>query len=210
MAPGPGQHSWQKTADNQCGVIATRTARAAGTSRSTIRWRVKAGQWQLPMPGVLLTRPEPLTRMQLLWCVVESIGPGAVLGGACAAALGGLHGFAEENVTVLVPPQRRPSPRPGVVIHHSARLGPMDLCPALYPPRTRLARSVVDMANWATGPQNSHAVLAAAVYQRLTTVAELRAVTRTRGPIRQRNMIMKMLDELERADCSTPAKSARQ
>ncbi|WP_322760737.1 hypothetical protein [Frankia sp. Cr2] len=157
-----------------------------------------------------MTQAGPLTRMQLLWCVVESIGPGTVLGGACAAALGGLHGFDEENVTVLVPPQRRPSPRPGVVIHHSARLGPTELCPVLHPPRTRLARSVVDMANWATRPQNTHAVLAAAVYQRLTTVAELRAATRTRGPIRQRNMIMKILGELERAGRSTPAKSARQ
>ncbi len=204
MAPDPGQRSWQKTADHQCGVISIRAAVAAGTTRSAIRWRVRSGRWQRPLPGVLVTRPGPLTRMQLLWCALESIGPGAVLGGACAAALGGLHGFDEESVTVLVPPGRRPGPRPGVVIRHSAQLGPADVCPRPYPPRTRLARSVVDMADWAARPQVSHAVLAAAVHQRLTTVAELRDVTRARGPIRQRNLITKILSDLERVHGSVP------
>ncbi len=204
MAPDPGQYSWQKTADSQCGVIAVRTAVAAGMSRSTIRWRLKTGQWQLPMPGVLVTHPEPPTRVQLLWCAVESVGPHAVLGGASAAAMGGLRGFDDERITVVVPAGRRPSPRPGVVIHHSTRLDPDDVYPHLRPARTRLARSVVDMANWSEQPEAVYDVVAAAVQQRLVTIGELRATTSARGPIRRKSMIMRMLDDLESADRPVP------
>ncbi|SBW28211.1 hypothetical protein FDG2_5569 [Candidatus Protofrankia californiensis] len=200
MAPDPGQYSWQKTADSQCGVIAVRTALAAGMSRSTIRWRLKTGRWQLPMPGALVTHPEPPTRIQLLWCAVESIGPHAVLGGASAAAMGGLRGFDDERITVVVPAGRQPGPRPGVVIHHSTRLNSSDIYPHLRPPRTRLARSVVDMANWAQRPEAVYDIVVAAVQQRLVTVGELHTTISARGPIRRKNMIMEILGGLETPD----------
>ncbi len=205
MAPDPGQHSWQQQyswqqiADSQCGVIAVRAVVAAGTSRSTIHRQVRTGRWQRPMAGVLVTRPQPLTRMQLLWCAVESIGPHAVVGGASAAAMGGLRGFDDEHVTIVVPAGRYPAPRPGVVIHHSARLDSDAVHPHLRPPRTRLARSVVDMAGWARRPEAVYDIIASAVRQRLVTVGELRAATGARGPIPRKNLILQVLGSLEAA-----------
>ncbi len=190
------RYPWQQAADSQCGVIAVRAVVAAGTSRSTIHWQVRTGRWQRPMPGVLVTRPQPPTRMQLLWCAVESIGPHAVVGGASAAAMGGLRGFDDEHITIVVPAGRHPAPRPGVVVHHSARLGPDAVHPHLRPRRTRLARSVVDMANWAQRPEAVYDIIASAVQQHLVTVSELRATIRARGPIPRKTLILQVLDSL--------------
>ncbi len=206
MAPDPGQYSWQKTADSQCGVIAIRAVVAAGMSRSAIRWRLKSGRWQQPMPGVVVTQPEPLTRVQLLWCAIESVGPDAVLGGASAAALDGLRGFDDEYITVLVPTRRRPGPRPGVVIHHSAHVNPTQVYPHHRPRRTRLARSIIDMANWAVRPEDTHIVLTAAVQQRLVTVDELHSTMQNRGPIIRRSLISKVLDSLDRETGNEPTR----
>jgi hypothetical protein len=190
---------WEATAESQAGVISMRSALRAGLSHAQIRAHLESGRWRRPMQDVFVTRPGALTRRQLLWCAVESLGVDAVLGGASAAEVDGLRGYEQEQITVLVASDRRLSPRPGVTIRRTARLDPADVRAGGHPRRTCPARSVIDMAEWAPENRAAQAVLAAAVQQRIASVDELRATLRGRGPIIRRTLVGETLDEMDAA-----------
>jgi hypothetical protein len=170
---------------------------AAGFSRTEIRRRVDGGLWQLHSGDVLVTQAGPLTLIQRLWCALVSIGPDALLGGASAAALGGLRGCAEPWLTVILASGRRVTPRPGVKIRATARLGPEDLHEDGWPPRTTLPRSLVDMAEWASSHEEARTVLALAVASGIVESDEIRAALARRGPIARRQVIGDVLDDLD-------------
>ncbi len=149
-----------------------------------------------PCGGVLVTHSGPITDIQMTWAAVESVGAGAVLGGVSAASFDGLRGFDGGPVVVLVDAARHVTRRPDVIIRRSRHLGSDDVYPRRSPPRTRLPRSVVDMASWAPDEEDARAVLAAAVQQRLVTVAELRRVVERRGPLRRNTLITDTLSDL--------------
>ncbi len=193
---GPGS-GWEKIAESQCGVIAVRTALRAGLTRSDIRWKITSGRWQRPMHGVLVTHSGPITSIQEMWAAIESTGPGAVLGGACAASFDGLRGFDGGPIIVIVDATRHVAPRPGVRIHRSKNLGSDHVHPRKVPPRTRLPRSILDMANWAEDDDDARAALAAGVQQRLVTVADLRRAVEGRGPLRRHSLIIDTLSDLD-------------
>jgi hypothetical protein len=197
MAHALGLVSWEEIAESQCGVMSMRSAIEAGLTLTQIRVRLSSGTWQRPMRDVLVTGPEPLTRIQMLWCAIESVGPDAVLGGASAAELDGLQGYEDEQITVLVASGRRVRRRPGVAVRHSACLGPADVRADTLPRRTRPARSIIDMAEWALQRDQARSILAAAVQQRVITVDEMRATLRTRGPITRRTLVTETLDEID-------------
>jgi hypothetical protein len=56
---------------------------------------------------------------------------------------------------------------PGLVVHRSLVLAAADIHPARQPPRTRLARSLLDAAAWAATDDRARAILAAGVQQRI-------------------------------------------
>ena len=200
MAHDLGQIFVEKIADSQCGVVALRDVVAAGVTPAQIRWRVASGRWQRPMRDALLLRPDPPSRVQLLWCAVESVGPDAYLAGATAAGVGGLRGHdSATEVTVVVPTGRRVAPRPGMTVRRTARLESVDVVRDELPRRTRPARSLVDLAEWAPGRDEARAALAAAVQQRLVTPDQLREALRRRGPITRRTLVADTADELEAA-----------
>jgi hypothetical protein len=199
MAHDLGLVSWEETAGPQRGVITVAAALGSGMSRSEIRWRLTTGRWQQPMRDVLVTHPGPISRIEWMWCAVESIGRDAVLGGASAACLDGLCGYEEQQITVLVPADRRITPRPGVVVRRTARLQRSDIQPLRLPRRTRLPRSLIDMAEWAPRREDACALLVAAVEQRVVSVGALRLAVRLRGPISRRTLISETLDDLEAA-----------
>jgi hypothetical protein len=110
--------------------------------------------------------------MQVLRIAALWAGPGSALAGLTAATLDGLTGFAdrgqlaERPIHLLVPafcPVRRTRPCLPLVVHYSRLLGNEDLHPLRQPPRTRMARSLVDAAAWMTtaGRANARADLAA-------------------------------------------------
>ncbi|WP_235433838.1 hypothetical protein [Protofrankia coriariae] len=196
-ADGRGERTvWERIAESQDGVISVRTALRAGMTEAEIRWKLRSGRWQRPMRGVLVTHSGPITDAQMMWAAVESVGAGAVLGGASAASFDGLRGFDGGPAVVLVDAARHVTRRPGVIIRRSHHLGSDDVYPRRSPPRTRLPRSVVDMASWAPDEEDARAVLAAAVQQRLVTVAELRRVVERRGPLRRNRLITDTLSDL--------------
>ncbi|WP_412745626.1 hypothetical protein [Krasilnikovia sp. MM14-A1004] len=163
----------------QRGVLTVGQAVAA-VGRGVVRGHLRLGRWRRICRGVLLTENGRLDGDQQLWVAVLAAGPGAVLAGVTAATLGGVRGLRAGPVDVLIPAQRVVSRRltglpldmPGVRVHRSTlltagtRLG--------RPPRTTVARAVVDAASWARTDDEARVVLATACQQRRVLPSQLR------------------------------------
>lgn len=177
------------------GVVSTSEVLSC-LSPAALRWRLASGRWQRPFRGVIVAHSGPLSAEQQLWTVLLWAGPGALLAGLTAARLDGLRGFNDPAVHLLIPASRHV--RSGrallpVVLHRSRRLDGRDVHPARRPPRTRMARSLVDAAVWAATDDRARALLAAGVQQRLVRPAHLMAVTARRGHVRRRQLIASTL-----------------
>ncbi|HEY2518823.1 MAG TPA: hypothetical protein VGJ19_01835 [Streptosporangiaceae bacterium] len=169
-------------------------------SPAALRWKLESGRWQQPCHGVVVAQSGPLSAPQQLWVAVLWGGRGAVLAGLTAAGLGGLHGFAEPRIHLLVPDTRQIRKEPirvpiriPVVAHRSRRLDDADVHPVRLPPRPLLPRSLVDAAAWAATDDHARAVLAAGVQQRLVRPGDLMAVTARSARLRRRQLIQTTL-----------------
>ena len=161
-------------------------------SPAVLRWRLASGRWQQPCRGVVIAHSGPLSPGQQLWAALLWGGQGALLAGLTAAHLDGLRGFTERRIHVLLPAARQVRGKPialPLVVHRSRWLDDSDVHPVRQPPRTRLARSLVDAAAWATTDDRARAVLAAGVQQRLVRPVDLMAVTARTGQLRRRQLI---------------------
>ncbi len=176
-----------------------------GMSRQELRWRVTSGRWQRPCHGIVVAHSGPMTEKQRLWAAVLWAGHGAVLAGLTAVRPDGLEGFpghgvaADQPIHLLVPSDRsvrRKSPGLPVVVHDAIALAPEDIHPLRQPPRTRIARSLVDAAAWMATDRGAQAVLAAGVQQRLVRVADLTAVVARNQRLPRRAMITATLDDI--------------
>ena len=166
-----------------------------------LRWRIRTRRWQQPCRGIVVAQSGPLTERQNLWIAVLWAGPGATLAGLTAASLDGLRGFTdqEQPIHLLVPASRsvrRASPGLPAVVHYSTALGPADVHPVRKPPRTRVARSLVDAAAWMATDRGAQAVLAAGVQQRLARVADLTAVVARNHRLARRAVISATLADI--------------
>ncbi len=181
----------------QCGVLSAAQA-AHWVGKEAMRWRVGTGRWQRPWHGVVVTHSGPLSRDQQLWAVLLACGPGAVLAGLTAAALDGLAGFEDRRIFVVVPARRQVRlPLPGVVVRCSRLLGAAEVHPMRLPPRTRIARSVLDAASWMRSDDGARAVLAASVQQRLVRAADLQAALERRGRFPRCGLVRATLADVE-------------
>jgi very-short-patch-repair endonuclease len=174
-------------------------------TRDALRWRVSSGRWQLPCRGIVVAQSGPLTEMQVLRIAALWAGPGAVLAGLTAATLDGLRGFADQGqlaqrpIHLLVPAfcqVRRARPSLPLVVHYSRLLGKDDVHPLRLPPRTRMARSLVDAAAWMATDRGAQAVLAAGVQQRLVRVEDLTAVVARNQRLPRRPIIRDTLNDI--------------
>ena len=180
------------------GGVASTSEVVSQLPSAVLRWRLASGRWQRPCRGIVVTHSGPLSAEQQLWTVLLWAGQGALLAGPTAARLDGLRGFSEPRIHLLVPAARHvrgerawlPVP---VMVHRSRRLDEQDIHPARRPPRTRLARSLVDAAAWAPTDDLARALLAAGVQQRLVRPAQLMAVTARMGQLRRRQLITSTL-----------------
>lgn len=159
-------------------------------TRSRVRWRIRDRLWQQPAPGVVVTHNGALSRDQLLWTAVLGSPVGAALAAETAAELGGLTGFADVPVAVTIPNSARKPPLPdGVRVLRSLELSELDVHPISRPPRTRMARSLLDMAITSSSPRRARATLIAGCQQGLCQPQELSAALTRRGPCRHRRLI---------------------
>lgn len=164
-----------------------------------VRWQVSSGRWQRVCPGVFVTHSGPLTADDELWISLLWAGDGAVLAGLTAAGLDGLTGFPGDRIHVLLPDSRqvrKPPPGLPVCLHRSRSFDACDVHPAKSPPRTRIARSLVDAAAWMHTDRGAQAVLAAGVQQRLARPADLLAIVVRNPRLRRRGVIVSTLDDI--------------
>jgi hypothetical protein len=169
-----------------------------------LRWQVSSGRWQQPCRGIVVTHSGPLTEVQRLWTAVLGAGGAAVIAGLTAAKLDGFRWYAgnraaESPVYLLHPagrPLRHRPPGIPVVVHYSTALGPADVHPLREPPRTRIARSIIDAASWMATDRGAQAVLAAGVQQRLVRVQDLLPVVEANQRLHRRRLIGETLGDI--------------
>jgi hypothetical protein len=200
-ARNAGEFEW--LCFEQSGVLTTRQA-VDLVGRGVVRGYLRLGRWRRICRGIVLTHNGALSRDQQLWVAVLAAGTGAVLAGAAAAVEGGVRHLRVPVLQVLVPAARSGTVRlSGVPMDMSAvRIYRSRALPAEHhqigrPPRTTIARSVVDAAAWARTSDEARVVLAAACQQRRVTPEEVREVLAVLPNVRRRTLIRTTLADIE-------------
>ena len=178
-------------------TVARTTPATLALERAAVRWQVGSGRWQRPCRGVVVAHSGPLTDEEQLWAALLAAGRDAVLGGLTAAVLDGLTGFEAPAIQLVIPAARRVrTVLPGVVVHRSRVLGTEDVHPVRLPPRTRLARSLLDAAAWCGSDNRARALLAAGVQQRLVRADQLVDVLQRFPRLRRHALIATTLTDI--------------
>lgn len=173
--PGPDADEFEWLRFEQDDVVSW--AQASGhVGRGAAANRLHQQRWQRAERGVIVAHSGPLTRHQRLWAAVVGAGQHAVLAGATAATLEGLRGYDRPAIDVLIPAGRRVKPTAGVRIHRTTVLPGAHIRRAGSPPRTTVARSLVDAAAWARSDDDARAIVAAAFQQNRVLPEELESV----------------------------------
>lgn len=81
-------------------------------------------------------------------------------------------------------------------MHWSRRLGSDQIHPTRAPRRTRIERSLIDIAAWSADPIRASAVLAAGVQQGLVRPTTLDRAVLAAGPIRHRRLLLLSLGDI--------------
>ena len=136
-------------AQRQSGVVSRSQALRAGLTTDKIKFRLRSGRWRLMHPGVYATFTGVPGRGAWLWAAVLSAGPGAALSHETAAELHRLTDKPAETIHVTVPHDRRVMAVEGVSLHRSARAVEASQG-NVYPPRTTVEETVLDLAQAAT------------------------------------------------------------
>lgn len=182
--------------------VLTRVDAVATHGRSHVDARLRARRWQRRLGSLIVTHNGPLDERQRLWVSLLAAPPGTVVGGLSAAALDGFAGFPPETLTLVAPGASR-NQRERILIacdwpvqvHWSTKLDGRDVRPGANPPRTTVARSVVDAASERVAPARSRVLVLAAVQQRLATPASLWDALSRRGRCRNRAVIAESIND---------------
>jgi len=176
-----------------------------------LRAQLDANRWQAPTRGVVVLHNGPLTEDQRMWVALLAAPPGTVLGELSAARHDSLKGFEPDGLRLVVPgSSRNPHIRQhfpedwNVKLKWSTELGPDDVNPAAIPPRTRLARSVVDAASERVPKRWSRVLILAPVQQRLLPTDWLWDTLSRRGNCRNRAIIVESIRDAEGGIQSLP------
>lgn len=183
-------------AERQHGVVSRKQLQSAGLDRQHVRGAVLGRRWQVFGRQAVVLHNAPLTERQREWVAVLLAGKPAALAGLTAAAAGGLTGFPAERIQVVVARDSNTRWPRWVQVHNSRRFTPRDIQAAATPPRTRIARSVIDAAAWSSNVRRACAIVCAAVQQRLTTPERLARELRKAGAVRHVAVLRALLDDI--------------
>jgi hypothetical protein len=159
---------------------------------------LNGGKWQSPHPRVVVLHNGPLTEPQRHWVAVLAAPAGSALGGATAARIDGFEipVPVDDRVEIVVPQGARRIALPWARTRWSTALDEQDVHPAAAPRRTRLTRSVLDIASDQAEARRARTVVFAAVQQRLVTAAALDKALDRRGPSRHHGQIVETILDL--------------
>ena len=133
-----------KLAAKQHGLMTHAQATAAGLSRTTLSRLVRRGVWEAVRPRVFRRAAASQTETQALFAICLWLGEGTAVSHRSAARLLGLEVEAKDfEVTAA----RAPQGAPGVVIHRSRSVDPIDRKVHRGVPVTTPARTIIDLAS---------------------------------------------------------------
>ncbi|WP_432477433.1 hypothetical protein [Nocardioides sp. GXQ0305] len=160
--------------DRQAGLVARRQLSEHGVHWDDVRTHLRAHRCVVRSPRVVSTFTGELTVVQRRWLGVLHAGPRSMVGGLTAAEHLGLRRWGRDDVTVLVDDELAFEPVEGIDFFRSRRSFELLARPASDGlPTCRLEPAVLMWAGYDATPRAAHAILAAAVQQRLTTPAQL-------------------------------------
>jgi len=177
-----------------------------------VQAQVDARRWQAALPHVVVLHNGPLTDDQRLWAVLTSGPPGTLLHGLSGLTFDGLRGLSPDRLTVVIPGasarrgSRQLATPPGwdVAVRWSTKLGPEDVNPLVLPPRTRVARSVVDAASERVSVRRARVIVLAAAQQQLVRPRQLWDALTRRGRCRNRAVIAESIQDADGGIQSLP------
>jgi very-short-patch-repair endonuclease len=176
-------------------VLRTRDANGL-FGASHVRWLVQSGRWQRPGKGLVVRHSGSLSFTEHVTCELLLQHPTAALGGLTAATLDGLRGFATTSTFIVTSHNTRARSRPHVVVVRSRQLSERDIQPVRAPRRTRLPRSIVDAASWASADLRCQAIIASSVQQGLVTPGALGAVAAGRMKLPRHALITQTIRDV--------------
>lgn len=187
----------------QAGIL---TSAQAGRllGRAAVRTSLERRRWRTICRGILSTQNGVLTQAQQLSVAVMVAGPGARLAGSTAASESGVRGLRTGVIQVTIPAARERSRRlprlptdvPPVHIYRTAVLPP-EHQQVGRPPRTTVARSVIDAAGWAGSDDEALTIITAACQQRRVQPDELREVLTLFPRIHRHRLIATTIGDVE-------------
>jgi very-short-patch-repair endonuclease len=183
-------------ADRQAGVLTRRQLRGFGLDWDHVEAASSRQRWRTFGRNVVVLHNAPLSAEQRLWVAVLLPGKLCALAGPSAAAAGGLDGFETAQVHIVVPHGTHVAAPPWVKLHESRRFSADDIDPSSAPPRTHIARSIIDAAAWSRSPRRACAILCASVQQRLTTADRLAAELVAAGRVRHVAIMRSVLGDI--------------
>lgn len=134
-------------ASTQHGLITAAQCQDVDLSRHAVHRLDGKGILTREAPGVYRFAGAPRSWHGRALCAVLAAGPGTVVSHRSAAHLWGLEGFAAPGrIDITVPRHRRPTARPGVVVHESRDLDLGDPRRRWNVPVTGPARTFLDVA----------------------------------------------------------------
>jgi hypothetical protein len=177
------------------GIVRRRELTRLGVSTSQVQANLHARRWQRVGTAIVL-HAGPLNGDQQALAACFNCGPRAVLTAFTAATLYGLRNWSRPAVHVLVPAGTRAPRCAGlmVTVHRAA-------CWSQVPrhrnrPLHELAPALLVAGATFTEPRPACAILAAAVQQRITTVARLREALISAPRVRHRGAMIRALDDI--------------
>jgi very-short-patch-repair endonuclease len=156
------------------GVFSLAEARTAGLSDALIDWRVRSGAWEAVHHGVYRIAGSPPSWLADLRAACLAAGEGAVVSHRAAARIYQLPGGRDDIVEISCHRWRR-TQQPGLVVHESTRLQPIDIQLVNDLPVSRPERVVVELAAMHGYADRCEQVMHAARRQRLITLESMTA-----------------------------------
>jgi len=175
-------------AARQSGVLSREQAAGHGVSDEVAGRLVREGMWKPLAYGLYATGPPSF--LQQAWAGVLIGGPRAVLGCQAAAYLHGLSTEAPETIVVYTGTTHPQRVDPRWRFVRVARLGSGD------PPRTRLAQTVLDLAQ-DLSPDGIAALVERAMTQRHLRSSELLSLMSEYPRLRHRTLLREILGDTD-------------
>ncbi|SQD97214.1 DUF559 domain-containing protein [Parafrankia sp. BMG5.11] len=184
---------WVALLRAQAGVFTVEQAAENGFDYYRLRWKVRSGRWRRVHPRVYSAHSGPLSWAARLWAAVLFAGSGAVLCRQTAAHAWGLVEAPTPIVHVLVVGAGHPRATPGVAVHRTRELRRGDVFRSRAPTRTSFDRTVLDLVELATRPDDVQALVAKAMQRGRTTPARLGRALERRPRLRHRRLVREAL-----------------